>query len=281
MLQAAAMPDALPHIVGRTIEAESVHACLAAGRHVLLEGPVGVGKTVLARAACEQLGRGLVRVDGDGRYTEAKLVGQFDPPAVLKVGYKPEIFLAGPLVQAMRAGAVLFINELNRMPEGVQNVLLPAMDEGILQVPMLGQVRAEPGFAVVATQNPAEFVATGALSEALLDRFELVKLDYQPEAEEHAIVAQAARCGPSDEIVAAAVRLTRATRADPRIRRGASVRAAIAIADLAAKLDGDVLRAATLALPTRIELADTHGTNLATVLDDLKKKLQSTAPPST
>lgn len=262
-----------PGIVGRAEEAEAIHACLAAGRHVLLEGPVGVGKTALARGVCAALGRPFVRVDGDGRYTEAKLVGQFDPPLVLQGGYRPEHFLAGPLVVALRTGAVLFVNELNRLPEGVQNVLLPAMDEGFVQVPMLGEVRAAPGFAVVATQNPVEFVATAALSEALLDRFELVRLDHQSEAEERAIVAREARCAPSAELVAGAVALTRATRHDPRFRRGASVRAAVAIADLAARLDGDLLRAATLALPTRVELADPHGTALGPALADLAKKV--------
>jgi MoxR-like ATPase len=259
----------LTAIIGRHEEREGLLACLAADRHVLLEGPVGVGKTALALSVCDALGRGFVRVDGDGRYTEARLVGQFDPPAVLASGYRDEHFLAGPLVRAMREGAVLFVNELNRMPEGVQNVLLPAMDEGRIQVPQLGEIRAKPGFAVVATQNPAEFVATGALSEALLDRFELVRLDYQGEEEERAIVAAAARCAPSEAIIAEAVAITRATRTDPRIRRGASVRAAIAIADIAARL-GDVARAARLALPTRIELHDPGA--LGAVLAELTKK---------
>jgi MoxR-like ATPase len=158
------------------------------------------------------------------------------------------------------------------MPEGVQNVLLPALDEGCVQVPSLGEVRAAAGFALVATQNPSEFVATGALSEALLDRFELVVLDYQDEEEERRIVAQDARCTPSPEVVAAAVALARATRTDARVRRGASVRAALAIADIAARLDGDVLRAARLALPTRIELVDPAATPLGGVLEDLAKK---------
>jgi MoxR-like ATPase len=264
--------ETLPGIIGRHEESESLLACLHAGRHVLLEGPVGVGKTVLAAAAARRLGRGIVRVDGDGRYTEAKLVGQFDPPAVLAGGYRAEAFLAGPLVVAMRDGAVLFVNELNRMPEGVQNVLLPAMDERRVVVPMLGEVRAAPGFAVLATQNPAEFVATASLSEALLDRFELVRLDHASAAEEEAIVRQASSGAPDPGVVRAAVAIVRATRDDPRIRRGASVRAAIAIADIAAALGGDVARAARLALPTRIELSDAHGNGLPEVLEDLAKK---------
>ena len=259
-------------IIGRRSELRSILACVAAGRNVLLEGPVGVGKTVIARAVCEALGRGMVRVDGDGRYTEAKLVGHFDPPAVLSQGYTKDAFVPGPLIEAMMAGGVLFINELNRMPEGVQNVLLPALDEGTVHVPHLGTLKATPGFGVIATQNPAEFVATGHLSEALLDRFELVRLGYQGATDEEVIVSQEAKMSPTPEIIVASVRIARATREDARIRRGASVRAAVAIADLAMALDGDVGLAATLALPTRIELTDGRETPVEDVLKDLQKK---------
>ena len=259
-------------IVGRRRELRAVLACLIAERNVLLEGPVGVGKTALARAVAEGAGRSWVRVDGDGRYTEAKLVGHFDPPGVLEKGYQPELFIPGPLVEAMQAGAILFVNELNRMPEGVQNVLLPALDEGLVHVPHLGTIRAAQGFGLIATQNPAEFVATGQLSEALLDRFELVRLGYQLALEEERIVAQEVRCHPEPELIAAAVRMVRATRGDKRIRRGASVRAAVAIADLAATLDGDLRLAAELALATRIELEDATDHPLDQILEELAKK---------
>jgi MoxR-like ATPase len=260
-------------IVGRREDLRAVAACMLAGRNVLLEGPVGVGKTALARAVAEGAGRGFVRVDGDSRYTEAKLVGHFDPPGVLEKGYLPELFVAGPLAQAMQEGSVLFINELNRMPEGVQNVLLPALDEGLIAVPRLGRIEAAEGFCVVATQNPSEFVATGHLSEALLDRFELVVLDYQPEDEERVIVAQQVRSAPSPELIEQAVQIARATREDPRIRRGASVRAAIAIADLAGQLDGDIALAARLALPTRIELGAEHEeVSIDRIIADAQKK---------
>jgi len=170
----------------------------------------------------------------------------------------------------MRDGAVLLVNELNRMPEGVQNVLLPAMDEGLVHVPNLGTVTAADGFTVLATQNPTEFVATGELSEALLDRFELVRLSYQARSEELAIVGARVRRHPSPELMEGALDIVRRTRTDARVRRGASVRAAVAIADLA--VDLGLGRAAELALPTRIELFDERANQVSELVESLKKE---------
>ena len=267
-------------IIGRADELATALAVLEAGRHLLLEGPVGVGKTTVALAVCTHLGRQVVRVDGDDRYTESKLTGWFDPPLVLREGYRETSFFAGPLVQAMRAGGVLFVNELNRMPESVQNVLLPALDERLLQVPHIGEVRAADGFQVVATQNPVEYVATGHLSEALRDRFEHLSLAYQSAAEEMAIVA--AETGSDDSgLVRTAVRLTRATRLHPRFRKGASVRGAIALVAVAERLwearrdacgaidRATLRRAAEAALTTRVDLRDDLDADIGAALDEL------------
>ena len=257
-------------IVGRADELAMALAVLGAGRHLLLEGPVGVGKTTVALAVCAHIGRSVVRVDGDDRYSESKLTGWFDPPLVLAKGYNQDTFFAGPLVQAMRQGSVLFVNELNRMPEAVQNVLLPALDERLLIVPRIGDVRAAAGFQVVATQNPVEYIATGHLSEALRDRFEHVGLDYQSADEETEIVRRETGCADL-ALVDEAVAVTRATRGDPRFRKGASVRAAIAMVAIAARTEGpDALRrAAGAALPTRVELRDETDSPLPDVLDEL------------
>ena len=277
-------------IVGRTDELRLALAVLGAGGHLLLEGSVGVGKTTVALAVCRHLGRATVRVDGDERYTENKLTGWFDPPLVLKSGYGEASFFPGPLVSAMRLGAVLFINELNRMPESVQNVLLPALDERLLILPRIGEVRAADGFQVVATQNPVEYIATGHLSEALKDRFEHIALRHQSEEEEREIVRRVTRS--SDEaLVRAAVAIVRQTRCHPRLRKGASVRAATAVVLLTGQLDGrsagqpgvldspDVLdspalrRAALTALATRVELRDEEGVDpsdgLSAVVDEI------------
>jgi len=267
-------------IVGREAELAMALAVLGAGRHLLLEGPVGVGKTTVALAVCAHLGRDTVRVDGDDRYSESKLTGWFDPPLVLKEGYREESFFPGPLVEAMRGGRVLFINELNRMPESVQNVLLPALDEHLVQVPHIGEVRAAEGFQVVATQNPVEYVATGHLSEALRDRFEHLALAYQSAAEEQDIVVAETGCDDA-VLVTTAVRLTRGTRLHPRFRKGASVRGAIATVAIAERLwadqrdacgavSRDVLRrAAEAALTTRVDIRDDIDADFGAALDEL------------
>ncbi len=246
-----------PRLVGRESELKLLTAALRAGRHVLIEGQVGVGKTRLAQEAARALGREVIRVDGDERFNEDKLCGWFDPPTVLAKGYVAEAFVPGPLYRAMSRGALLFINELNRMPEGAQNLLLPALDEGILEVPRLGPRQAREGFLIVATQNPREFVGTALLSEALRDRFELLVLDYQDFDEEVQIVAQLT--GIEDRtLLKQAVFVARATRTHPLIKRGASVRAAASVALIAAQLGGveAVPQAARMALPTRVEFKE-------------------------
>jgi MoxR-like ATPase len=262
-------------IVGRAGELGVALAVLSSGRHLLLEGPVGVGKTTVALAVCDHLERVTIRIDGDERYTENKLTGWFDPPIVLKTGYGEESFFAGPLVRAMRDGAILFINELNRMPESVQNVLLPALDEGLLMLPRIGEVRATAGFQVVATQNPVEYIATGHLSEALKDRFEHIPLHYQGEEEEREIVRRET-ASTDGVLVASAVRIVRMTRSHPRFRKGASIRAAVGIVSIAERLLGeDRLRQAALAaLATRVELRDEEEPDLGAALDEILETLK-------
>jgi MoxR-like ATPase len=254
---------AVTPLFGRMDELSQVRACLKAQRNVLLEGPVGVGKTHLALAVTAELGRPVYRVDGDSRYSEQKLSGWFDPPTVIKKGFGKDAFVPGPLVQAMREGGILFINELNRLPEGVQNVLLPAIDERMILVPRLGEIRAREGFLVIATQNPKEFVATSHLSEAILDRFELVVLDYQTEEEELEIVSSRVqpKSDTEDSLALASVRIARMTREHAKIRRGASVRAALSVAEIGTVflrdgmgLEDAFFKAILLALPTRIEM---------------------------
>ena len=270
-------------IIGRSRELEKALAAISSGKHLMIEGPVGVGKTILAIAIAKHLGKPIFRVDGDERYTEQKLSGWFDPPIVLEKGYIKEAFSAGPLTSAMREGGVLFINEMNRMPEGVQNILLPAMDEGLIEVPKIGTVRAKPGFVLIATQNPREFVATTALSEALSDRFELLLLDYQSEEEEMQIVSKNLP-KVSDEVISRSTWIARRTRDHPNIRRGASIRAAMSIAQLAGTLSSDMIegirKAAHMALPTRMEVREESRKTADELIDEIIAECFALPPPA-
>ena len=247
-------------IIGRDQEIRKVLTAIRARKHVLLEGSVGVGKTLLARSVAERLGRGFIRIDGDERLTERKLVGYWDPPIVINKGYVREAFFEGPLTKAALSGSVFFINELNRLSESAQNALLPSMDEGLVMIPHLGTQKAEKDFVIIATQNPEESIGVTRLSEALKDRFVLVKLDCQSEDEEKEIVRL--RAGVEDErLVENSVKIVRATRSDPSIRRGASIRAAIDLASLARAYDAEVgedewVEVALMILPERIGIRE-------------------------
>ncbi|MBX8632750.1 MAG: MoxR family ATPase, partial [Thermoplasmata archaeon YP2-bin.285] len=243
---------------------------------------VGVGKTVLATAIADYLQRPILRVDGDERYTEQKLTGWFDPPIVMQKGYSEESFISGPLTQSMNAGGILFINELNRLNEGVQNVLLPAMDEGKIEIPRIGTVYAKEGFLIIATQNPREFIATSSLSEALSDRFELLPLTYQDEEEERSIVET--RTGLHDEHATRIITsIIRETRVHPFVRRGASIRAATSMATIMSFTERDIedfRNAAYLSLPTRMELREDSKKNVYEVIDEIIDKVVSRTPVS-
>ena len=263
-------------IVGRT---ESIALCLAADKarkHLLIEGQVGVGKTTLAKAVADYLKRPLHRIDGDERFTSSKLVGWFDPPIVLKNGYIRDAFIPGVLVEAMESGGVLFINELNRMPEATQNTLLPVMDESLLQVPKLGTIQARNGFRIIATQNPEASVGVTSLGEALRDRFVWLSLDYHSESEENEIVKINTEI-KDETIHKIAVSITRATRDYPSIKRGASVRGAIDLASLffqMTKLErGSWEKAAVMALVPKIKLQDNIQKSAEEVITELVRSV--------
>ncbi|MCK5587221.1 MAG: MoxR family ATPase [Candidatus Lokiarchaeota archaeon] len=248
-------------IVGREHELKKVVIANLAGQHALIEGSVGVGKTILAKAVASHFNKDFLRVDGDERFTESKLAGIFDPPMVLKEGWTWNSFVPGPLTKAMQTGAILFINEANRLPEGTQNVLLPALDERQIIIPKLGIVKGENGFQIIATQNPEEFIGTTTLCEALKDRFVWVKLDYQSEEEERRIVKLQSQC-EDDQTIKKVVAIVRTTRDYADLRRGSSVRGAIDLANIIRFYDSpattyeDWVSSAIMALATKIELED-------------------------
>lgn len=251
-------------LVGRTRELTLITAAVAAGRDLLLEGPPGVSKSTLLRAVAHAYDAPFVLVEGNAELTPSRLLGYHDPAGVLRSGYVDDNFVAGPLVSAMRDGAFLYIEELNRAPEDTLNILLAAMAEREVVVPRLGTVAAAQGFRLLASMNPFDSIGTSRISDSVYDRWCRLVVDYQTEEEERGIVARRVPAA-APELVADAVALTRATRTHRSLRRGSSVRGAIDLAALADELsrvgstiDRElvVLDAALLALSARIAVDD-------------------------
>lgn len=281
-------------IVGRTEELKQILLGYYARKNILIEGEIGTSKTTLARAFAAYMDKDFYRIDGSEDILSHVLVGYFDPPQVLNKGYIEEAFLYGPLSDAMKRGGVLFINELNRLPESTQNVFLSALDEGYLNVPKLPPITSHNGFFVITTMNPAAHVGVTNLGEALKDRFVWIKVEYQSEKEEDEIVrlklldiisAKNIEIEDSllDKIIKISVKITRATRDHDSLRRGASIRAGIDLASLILmhntndkKIEKDEqfwFTAAYMALSTKIELEDGVDTNIKSVIDGIVRSI--------
>ena len=216
-------------VVGRRREIELTVAAITADRHIVVEGPPGTGKSTLLRAVARELGIGFEFVEGNAELTPARVVGHFDPARVLSDGYDPDIFVAGPLATALRSGSLLYIEELNRVPEETLNVLITVMSEREITVPRLGRIEAEPGFRLVAAMNPFDAIGTARISGAVYDRMCRIAVSYQSVVDETMIVRRAVgeSAAMDDVVVPRVVELVRATRDHPDLRVGSSVRGAI------------------------------------------------------
>ena len=150
-------------IVGKEKELTLILATLVSGGHVLVEGPPGVGKTVLSKTIAQSFGGVFKRIQGNPDILPSDITGfhihSLDGTARL---------VKGPIF----ANIVLF-DELNRTPSRSQSALLEALQERHVTIDGITYELPRP-FMVIATELPETYgVGTFPLALTLIDRFTL------------------------------------------------------------------------------------------------------------
>ncbi len=177
----ALRPQKLGDLIGQDQVKENLGILIAAARgrsealdHVLFYGPPGLGKTTLAHVVANEMGVNIKVTSG---------------PAIERAGD-----LAAILTN-LRAGDVLFVDEIHRLGRAIEEVLYPAMEDFALDIvigkgPSARSIRLKlPRFTVVGATTRLALVTA-----PLRARFGAVyRLDYYDLAAMQAVVSRAAK----------------------------------------------------------------------------------------
>lgn len=166
--------------------------------HVLLYGPPGLGKTTLAGIIANEMGTSLKVTAG---------------PAIEKPGEMAAI------LNNLKDGDVLFVDEIHRLPRQVEEVLYPAMEDYVIDV-VIGKGTAArsirfdlPKFTLVGATTRA-----GMLTAPLRDRFGVVnRLEFYSPEELQEIVIHSAKLLDVEIEEEGAMELARRSRGTPRL----------------------------------------------------------------
>lgn len=154
--------------------------------HMILEGPKGCGKSMLAQDFYGQINTPLLQINMSDGVTEDTFIGS------RTIVDGNVVFQDGVLTLAMDYGLGLLTDELNAAREACLIATHSAMDRGSL---VIGEdnnrvVKAKNGFQIIATMNPPEdYAGVNAMNQATKDRFTMnLTFDYLKEEKEIEVV---------------------------------------------------------------------------------------------
>ncbi|NMH70255.1 MoxR family ATPase [Bacillus sp. RO3] len=150
---------------------------LSMGKNLLLKGPTGSGKTKLSDTLSSIFSQPMHSINCSVDLDAEALLGY--KTISEKDGKTTIEFIEGPVIQAMKNGHLLYIDEINMAKPETLPILNGVLDyRRSITNPFTGEIiKASPTFGVVAAINEG-YVGTVPLNEALKNRFVVIDVPY-------------------------------------------------------------------------------------------------------
>ena len=169
-------------------------AVAASNYPILLQGPTSSGKTTLVRYLAAVTGNSCLRINNHEHTDLQEYMGRYVSDSDGRLCFKE-----GILVEAVRQGKWIILDELNLAPSEVLEALNRLLDDNReLFIPETQEtIKPHPGFHLFATQNPAgEYGGRKILSRAFRNRFLELHVDDLPREELETILNKRTQLAP-------------------------------------------------------------------------------------